>query len=63
MNCVRQVGVAVTYWIGYLCYIYILNSISMLTPLGSKRSPDTATENSAEEEISVCPGKRHLRMF
>ncbi|NXD76394.1 UIMC1 protein, partial [Halcyon senegalensis] len=30
-------------------------SISMLTPLASKRSPDTATENSAEEEISVCP--------
>ncbi|XP_040429807.1 BRCA1-A complex subunit RAP80 isoform X2 [Cygnus olor] len=30
-------------------------SISMLTPLGSKRSPDIATENSAEEEISVCP--------
>ncbi|NXL66010.1 UIMC1 protein, partial [Chordeiles acutipennis] len=30
-------------------------SISVLTPLGSKRSPDTATENSAEEEISVCP--------
>ncbi|NXY76781.1 UIMC1 protein, partial [Glareola pratincola] len=33
----------------------IAQSISMLTPLGSKRSPDTATENSAEEEISVCP--------
>ncbi|NWZ24241.1 UIMC1 protein, partial [Asarcornis scutulata] len=30
-------------------------SISMLTPLGSRRSPDIATENSAEEEISVCP--------
>ncbi|NXF36008.1 UIMC1 protein, partial [Nyctibius bracteatus] len=30
-------------------------SISMLTPLGSKRNPDTATENSAEEEISICP--------
>ncbi|NXL87980.1 UIMC1 protein, partial [Alectura lathami] len=30
-------------------------SISMLTTLGSKRSPDIATENSAEEEISVCP--------
>ncbi|XP_074012245.1 BRCA1-A complex subunit RAP80 isoform X2 [Numenius arquata] len=30
-------------------------SISVLAPLGSKRSPDTATENSAEEEISVCP--------
>ncbi|NXS70944.1 UIMC1 protein, partial [Pandion haliaetus] len=33
----------------------IAQSITMLTPLGSKRSPDTATENSAEEEISVCP--------
>ncbi|XP_028942834.1 BRCA1-A complex subunit RAP80 [Antrostomus carolinensis] len=33
----------------------IAQSISVLTPLGSKRSPDTATENSAEEEISVCP--------
>ncbi|NWZ51529.1 UIMC1 protein, partial [Haliaeetus albicilla] len=33
----------------------VAQSISMLTPLGSKRSPDTATENSAEEEISVCP--------
>ncbi|XP_071615015.1 BRCA1-A complex subunit RAP80 isoform X2 [Heliangelus exortis] len=30
-------------------------SISVLTPLGSKRSPDIATENSTEEEISVCP--------
>ncbi|XP_031454020.1 BRCA1-A complex subunit RAP80 isoform X2 [Phasianus colchicus] len=30
-------------------------SICMLTPLGSKRSPDIARENSAEEEISVCP--------
>ncbi|XP_032053122.1 BRCA1-A complex subunit RAP80 isoform X2 [Aythya fuligula] len=30
-------------------------SISVLTPLGSGRSPDIATENSAEEEISVCP--------
>ncbi|NXK52959.1 UIMC1 protein, partial [Chauna torquata] len=30
-------------------------SITVLTPLGSKRSPDVATENSAEEEISVCP--------
>ncbi|XP_035415472.1 BRCA1-A complex subunit RAP80 isoform X2 [Cygnus atratus] len=30
-------------------------SVSTLTPLGSKRSPDIATENSAEEEISVCP--------
>ncbi|KAM9531932.1 BRCA1-A complex subunit RAP80 isoform 2-T3 [Guaruba guarouba] len=33
----------------------VAQSISVLTPLGSKRSPDTATENSAEEEISVCP--------
>ncbi|XP_053935225.1 BRCA1-A complex subunit RAP80 isoform X3 [Cuculus canorus] len=33
----------------------IAQSISVLTPLGSKRSPDTVTENSAEEEISVCP--------
>ncbi|XP_026714151.1 BRCA1-A complex subunit RAP80 isoform X2 [Athene cunicularia] len=33
----------------------IAQSISVLTPLGSKRSPDIATENSAEEEISVCP--------
>ncbi|KFM11963.1 BRCA1-A complex subunit RAP80, partial [Aptenodytes forsteri] len=33
----------------------IAQSISVLTPLGSKRSPDVATENSAEEEISVCP--------
>ncbi|NXG72417.1 UIMC1 protein, partial [Baryphthengus martii] len=33
----------------------ISQSISMLTPLASKRSPDTATENSAEDEISVCP--------
>ncbi|NWQ60630.1 UIMC1 protein, partial [Neopipo cinnamomea] len=33
----------------------IAQSISMMTPLGSKRSPDIATENSAEEEISVCP--------
>ncbi|NXI72488.1 UIMC1 protein, partial [Anseranas semipalmata] len=30
-------------------------SISVLTPFGSKRSPDIAAENSAEEEISVCP--------
>ncbi|KFR13438.1 BRCA1-A complex subunit RAP80, partial [Opisthocomus hoazin] len=29
-------------------------SISTLTPLGSKRSPDIARENSTEEEISVC---------
>ncbi|XP_059681352.1 BRCA1-A complex subunit RAP80 isoform X2 [Gavia stellata] len=33
----------------------ISQSISVLTSLGSKRSPDIATENSAEEEISVCP--------
>ncbi|NWU11605.1 UIMC1 protein, partial [Cephalopterus ornatus] len=33
----------------------IAQSISMMTSLGSKRSPDIATENSAEEEISVCP--------
>ncbi|XP_041337924.1 BRCA1-A complex subunit RAP80 isoform X4 [Pyrgilauda ruficollis] len=33
----------------------IAQSISTMTPLGSKRSPNTATENSAEEEISVCP--------
>ncbi|NXY48537.1 UIMC1 protein, partial [Ceuthmochares aereus] len=33
----------------------IAQSVSVLTSLGSKRSPDIATENSAEEEISVCP--------
>ncbi|KAM6408792.1 BRCA1-A complex subunit RAP80 isoform 2-T2 [Rhynochetos jubatus] len=33
----------------------VAQSISVLTPLGSKRSPDLATENSAEEEFSVCP--------
>ncbi|NXX38751.1 UIMC1 protein, partial [Tricholaema leucomelas] len=33
----------------------IAQSVSMLTPLGSKRSPDVSTENSAEEELSVCP--------
>ncbi|NXA82772.1 UIMC1 protein, partial [Thryothorus ludovicianus] len=33
----------------------IAQSISTMTPLGNKRSPDIATENSAEEEISVCP--------
>ncbi|NXN70982.1 UIMC1 protein, partial [Himantopus himantopus] len=33
----------------------VAQSISVLTPLGSKRSPDIATENSAEEDISVCP--------
>ncbi|KAM9265862.1 BRCA1-A complex subunit RAP80 isoform 3-T4 [Cariama cristata] len=35
--------------------MHIAQSISMLTPLGSKRGPDTATENSAEEDLSVCP--------
>eukprot|EP00076_Gallus_gallus_P045242 XP_025010780.1 BRCA1-A complex subunit RAP80 [Gallus gallus] len=30
-------------------------SVCTLTPLGSKRSPDIARENCAEEEISVCP--------
>ncbi|NWH65516.1 UIMC1 protein, partial [Geococcyx californianus] len=33
----------------------IAQSISVLTPLDSKGSPDIATETSAEEEISVCP--------
>ncbi|NXR93067.1 UIMC1 protein, partial [Hypocryptadius cinnamomeus] len=33
----------------------IAQSIPTMTPLGSKRSPNTATENSAEDEISVCP--------
>ncbi|XP_010217378.1 PREDICTED: BRCA1-A complex subunit RAP80 [Tinamus guttatus] len=33
----------------------ITQSISALTSLGSRRSPNTATENSAEEEVSVCP--------
>ncbi|XP_060096168.1 BRCA1-A complex subunit RAP80 [Heteronotia binoei] len=33
----------------------ITQSISALTPLDSKRSPDTATENRAEEEITICP--------
>ncbi|NXT50613.1 UIMC1 protein, partial [Pluvianellus socialis] len=33
----------------------IAQSISVLAPLSSKRSPDIATDNSAEEEISVCP--------
>ncbi|NXC30460.1 UIMC1 protein, partial [Campylorhamphus procurvoides] len=33
----------------------IAQSISTMTPLGSKRTPDIARENSAEEEISVCP--------
>ncbi|NWR65180.1 UIMC1 protein, partial [Bucorvus abyssinicus] len=33
----------------------IAQSISVLTPLVSKRSPDIAAEHSAEEEISVCP--------
>ncbi|NXX78673.1 UIMC1 protein, partial [Urocolius indicus] len=33
----------------------IAQSMAVLTARSSKRSPDTATENSAEEEISVCP--------
>uniref|UniRef100_A0A8D0GNE9 BRCA1-A complex subunit RAP80 n=1 Tax=Sphenodon punctatus TaxID=8508 RepID=A0A8D0GNE9_SPHPU len=33
----------------------ITQSISALTPLDSKRSPDIATESQAEEEITVCP--------
>ncbi|NWX93441.1 UIMC1 protein, partial [Nothoprocta pentlandii] len=33
----------------------VTQSISILTSLGSRRSPDIATENSAEEEVSVCP--------
>ncbi|XP_062977034.1 BRCA1-A complex subunit RAP80 isoform X2 [Elgaria multicarinata webbii] len=33
----------------------ITQSISALTPLDSKRSPDIARENRAEEEITVCP--------
>nr|XP_013806685.1 PREDICTED: BRCA1-A complex subunit RAP80 isoform X2 [Apteryx mantelli mantelli] len=33
----------------------ITQSISVLTPLGNRRSPDIATENSAEEEVTVCP--------
>ncbi|NXG07941.1 UIMC1 protein, partial [Sakesphorus luctuosus] len=33
----------------------IAQSTSTMNPLGSKRSPDIVTENSAEEEISVCP--------
>ncbi|KAM9288520.1 BRCA1-A complex subunit RAP80 isoform 2-T4 [Morus bassanus] len=33
----------------------IAQSFSVMTPLGGKRSPDIAAENSAEEEISVCP--------
>lgn len=40
---------------GHLCF----DSISALTPLGSKRSPDIATESPAAEEITVCPGKSH----
>ncbi|XP_077642781.1 BRCA1-A complex subunit RAP80 isoform X2 [Lonchura striata] len=35
--------------------VQISQSISIMTPLGSKRSPDTATENAAEEAISICP--------
>ncbi|NWU90898.1 UIMC1 protein, partial [Upupa epops] len=33
----------------------IAQRILELAPLGNKRSPDTGTENSAEEEVSVCP--------
>ncbi|XP_054832173.1 BRCA1-A complex subunit RAP80 isoform X2 [Eublepharis macularius] len=33
----------------------ITQSISALTPLDSRRSPDVVTENRAEEEITVCP--------
>ncbi|XP_005282325.2 BRCA1-A complex subunit RAP80 isoform X1 [Chrysemys picta bellii] len=33
----------------------ITQSISALTPFGSKRSPDIVTESPAEEEITVCP--------
>ncbi|XP_062443039.1 BRCA1-A complex subunit RAP80 isoform X2 [Rhea pennata] len=33
----------------------ITQSISVLTPLDSRRSPDIATENSTEEEATVCP--------
>ncbi|XP_019361589.1 PREDICTED: BRCA1-A complex subunit RAP80 isoform X1 [Gavialis gangeticus] len=33
----------------------ITQSISALTPLGSKRSPDIAAESPAAEEITVCP--------
>ncbi|KFP28133.1 BRCA1-A complex subunit RAP80, partial [Colius striatus] len=33
----------------------IAQSMAVSTAGGRKRSPDTATENSAEEEISVCP--------
>ncbi|XP_074865904.1 BRCA1-A complex subunit RAP80 isoform X2 [Carettochelys insculpta] len=33
----------------------ITRSISALTPLDSKRSPDMARQSSAEEEITVCP--------
>ncbi|XP_039340386.1 BRCA1-A complex subunit RAP80 isoform X1 [Mauremys reevesii] len=33
----------------------ITQSISALTPFGSKRSPDIATESPAEEEITACP--------
>ncbi|XP_053148784.1 BRCA1-A complex subunit RAP80 isoform X2 [Hemicordylus capensis] len=33
----------------------ITQSISALTPLDSKRSPDIAAENNAEEEVTICP--------
>ncbi|KFO84536.1 BRCA1-A complex subunit RAP80, partial [Buceros rhinoceros silvestris] len=35
--------------------VQLAQSISVLTPLVSKRSPGIAAEHSAEEEISVCP--------
>ncbi|XP_020646422.3 BRCA1-A complex subunit RAP80 isoform X4 [Pogona vitticeps] len=35
--------------------VQITQSISALTPLDNKRSPDISTENHAEEEITVCP--------
>ncbi|KYO19230.1 BRCA1-A complex subunit RAP80 isoform A [Alligator mississippiensis] len=41
----------------------ITQSISALTPLGSKRSPDIATESPAAEEITVCPAGTRLLTF
>ncbi|XP_007435191.1 BRCA1-A complex subunit RAP80 isoform X2 [Python bivittatus] len=35
--------------------VQITQSISALTPLDSKKSPDIATEDHTEEEITVCP--------
>ncbi|XP_063148173.1 BRCA1-A complex subunit RAP80 isoform X2 [Candoia aspera] len=35
--------------------VQITQSISALTPLDNKKSPDIATEDHAEEEITVCP--------